>query len=55
MSKFHDSVAKYLALRRSLGFIMSGPEYVLRRFATFWVIRGTPNVQPTTRICGEAF
>lgn len=35
MNKFHDSVAEYLALRRSLGFKMSGPEYILRQFAAF--------------------
>lgn len=35
MSKLHDSVAKYVALRRSLGFSMNGPEYVLRRFTVF--------------------
>lgn len=35
MSKLHDAVAKYVALRRSLGFSMNGPEYILRRFAAF--------------------
>jgi len=35
MSKLHDSVAKYLALRRSLGFLMNAAEYVLKRFVAF--------------------